>query len=317
MAAQDIHGVWYAAQVLETGKLGYYVHYLGWEDWWDEWLEESRVMKAEGIPQAAPVLSEESLAADRVRSLESNDLWQFDSFQKTFQGSIRGTSESIYKGQSDKKSVTMSFERCDGDGERAHESFAIGVREDGDSAWPLNVRLVPGDFRGDSFRSLEGGELGGTAANVNAFSTARFCQSAGGEKSSFALVNDLWLRKGSSFLGLRVSYREAQSDSVAQSWMLDSARLFRLGDEQSLLDFGTGLVDPHPLTKDNIVVSSEDRVTCAFPETINKDSPGVVRAYVCGMRSVTCPLVLLLFLICSCCSIIFRSHSASFLRRYR
>ena len=36
-------GAWYDAKVLETEKDRWFIHYVGYEDFWDEWVKQDRI----------------------------------------------------------------------------------------------------------------------------------------------------------------------------------------------------------------------------------------------------------------------------------
>lgn len=270
VAAQDDYGNWYAAEVLQTDQIrGYKVHYVGWEDYWDEWLDESKLAQLpDERPQTDVDLSPEVLAARREVALQSNDIWQFAQFAETFEGSFTGRTE--WFGADGKATTTtdgaFSVVREDIAGESAHESWCAIVDSD--------MRLTPSDFRGDSERDLDATTtLGGTAANVNAFTTAT--------KNQSTLVCDLWLRRGIKLLGLRVFYdRRGDAFNLSQAMV---SRLLPAAIQKNIFpdkpEVGDGIRDPHPhlSLQPTLQLQLQDKVTCAFPTSIQDDARGVVR----------------------------------------
>src|SRR5207248_1308543 len=43
--AKDFQGNWYVSQVLDRKPRSYRVHFCGWEDRWDEWVDTSRMRR--------------------------------------------------------------------------------------------------------------------------------------------------------------------------------------------------------------------------------------------------------------------------------
>lgn len=286
MAAQDVYGVWYAAEVLarDERRSAYFVHYVGWEKSWDEWVQDSRLEALSGgefrpyavEAGAEKVLSPEALAARQRESLLANDMWQFAQFAESFEGSFDGVAES-YSPQGARlgcEPFSLYVARCDDEGSTAHGNWKT-ISTETQQRWALHdVELRPIDFRGDSRRQLKNSpvSLGGTAANANAFTTAK--------RDQHSLVCDLWIRKGVKLLGLRVAYTR-KSDQQLRLAGIDLAKLTPSGlppqpDHPAL---GTGIPDPHPHfdAQSNLELRLPDKISCAFPAAISDDAKGVVR----------------------------------------
>ncbi|KAJ8599149.1 hypothetical protein CTAYLR_008289 [Chrysophaeum taylorii] len=284
VAAQDEHGMWYNAQVLATSEDKYLVHYLGWEDYWDEWLETSRIARIPGAPKKPATeadLSPEAREAFRRKALEANDMWQFNHFSQTFEGAFEGTGERFDKTLASEASFAAALDLSrrddvpDVEPETPHGVWAAVLDETRLPAGGLDffqtLELRPIDFRGDNVRALDddAAVLGGTAANVNAFTTAR--------ASPSELVCDVWLRKDAKLVALRVTYAATDDD-----WIFARADVARLSPRGTppdpiLPDLGTGIYDPHPLLNNGKPVHElflPDKLTCAFPTRI--DGAGVI-----------------------------------------
>ena len=102
-----------------------------------------------------------------------------------------------------------------------------------DAAPPLGLgstRLTPGTFRADAAKAATG--LGGTAANGEAFTTARVVD------DDARFVNDVWMRSGPRLLQLRVSYAKHPT-----GWSFEHADVARYAQTSSNLDNDDALDD--------------------------------------------------------------------------
>ena len=270
VAAADEHGQYYDATVLELrtradGGIGAaFVQFIGWEDWPSEWV--ARESLAYLPPRGAPpvddaALSPEALAERRRVNRRSQDCWQFDQFTKAFAGSWRGAGER-YVAAGRALTVAATFDgsldlerRDDATVASAHDAWALAVSEQrtnfvvldslGDGAAepareaaapPLGaVTLKPATFRAEA---RDDGELGGTAANGEAFSTARV--------DGDALVVDVWARAADDALSLRVAYEKTTGGAWAFA-CCDLARWCPAGGAAAPAGdaLGTGLYDAH------------------------------------------------------------------------
>ena len=138
------------------------------------------------------------------------------------------------------------------------------------------MTLKPATFRAEARGS---GELGGTAANGEAFSTARV---DGG-----ALVVDVWARAAGEALSLRVAYEKTTGGAWAFA-CCDLARWVPAGGAAAPAgdDLGTGIYDVHRRLRDMATRGALDasvgihelrlpgRVTAAFPRTLDPGRGG-------------------------------------------
>lgn len=283
VAAQDAYGAWYVAEVLarDETRAAYFVHYVGWEESWDEWVQDWRLATLSGgearstEAELEKALSPEALAERQRESLLANDMWQFAQFAESFEGSFEGVAESY---SPDGKSLglepfSLSVARCDDEGGTAHENWKA-VAAETQQRWALHdVELRPIDFRGDSQRQLKNSliSLGGTAANANAFTTAK--------RDANSLVCDLWIRKGVKLLGLRVGYTRKSHQQLRLTGV-DLAKLTPAGlpPQRDHPTLGSGIPDPHPHfnAQSNVELRLPDKITCAFPVAIGNADKGVV-----------------------------------------
>ena len=311
VAAADEHGQYYDATVLELrtradGGIGAaFVQFIGWEDWPSEWV--ARESLAYLPPRGAPpvddaALSPEALAERRRVNRRSQDCWQFDQFTKAFAGSWRGAGER-YVAAGRALTVAATFDgsldlerRDDATVASAHDAWALAVSETrtnfvvldslGDGAAepareaaapPLGaVTLKPATFRAEA---RDDGELGGTAANGEAFSTARV--------DGDALVVDVWARAADYALSLRVAYEKTTGGAWAFA-CCDLARWCPAGGAAAPAGdaLGTGLYDVHRRLRDMATRGALDesvgihelrlpgRVTAAFPRTLDPGRGG-------------------------------------------
>ena len=316
VAAADEHGQYYDARILELrtradGAIGAaFVQFVGWEDWPSEWV--AREGLAYLPPRGAPpvddaMLTPEALAERRRVNRRSQDCWQFDQFTKAFAGTWAGKGER-YVAEGPALAVDATFdgaltlERCDDATiASAHDAWALKVAETrtnfkvldafgdedaaateaaADAAPPLGaVTLKPETFRADA---RPDNQLGGTAANGEAFSTAR-CDGA-------TLSVDVWMRAEAEALTLRVAYAREAGGAWAFT-CCDLARWAPAGapapKTAAAEPLGSGIYDVHRRLRDMAAEAALDatvgihelrlpgRITAAFPRKLDPGRGGM------------------------------------------
>ena len=276
VAAQDIEECWYGAQVLAVKEDAALVHYLGWEDHWDEWLEASRlaVMPKEQKPVVTEEdLSPEAFEARRKAGKKMNNLWQFGQFSESFCGfSFEGTcdryvlvEESLKLVRTHEASVkstrldTLASSEKPKTAKEVDDRHAnlyadfieknIFLTEDTTTS-RLELRPIFFEHDDDSTRDF-------FAANADSFTTARLLKDE-------VLENDIWVKRGDRLLGLRVAYSKKGDDYVFE--YADVRKLASPGTtflQENL--FGTGIHEPHPYLTNSLELRLPDAITLAFP----------------------------------------------------
>ena len=117
VCAQDVHGQWYDAEVVElkvaAGSVAAaFVDYLGWDDWPGEWVPRSRLAyrPPKEMPLADVWMSAEEAAARKEDMMKSQDMWQFQQFSDAFCGSFACSGGERYAADGRALSLVATFD---------------------------------------------------------------------------------------------------------------------------------------------------------------------------------------------------------------